>query len=151
MCTSSMLTSLRPASANSRASSPGWSGTETKTDRVGRDRTAVLARDRLGAGDPLGQQRLECGPVAGLDGRHHGVQALADLAEQGQHRVRVGRDDLPVERRVARGHPGDVADALPGEREVLVGRVREPARRPARPAGAARATCAPPPGRARPG
>ena len=32
MWTSSMLTSLAPASANSRASSPGWSGTETKTD-----------------------------------------------------------------------------------------------------------------------
>ena len=46
-----MLTPLASASANSRASAPGWSGIETKTERRRPHRPAVLARDGLGAGD----------------------------------------------------------------------------------------------------
>ena len=60
-------------------------------------------------------------------------------------------DDLLPQRRVAGGDPGDVADALPGERQVAPAALGEPAGDQRRPAGAAGARCGPRPGRARPG
>ena len=53
-----------------------------------------------------------------------------------------------VERRVPGGHPGHVADALAGQRQVVARGVGEPAGDQRRRAGAARARCGPPPGRA---
>ena len=69
-----MLTPLASASAKTRASAPGSSGIETKIERRRRHRPAVLGRDGPGAGDALGQHRLECGPVAATDSADHRVQ-----------------------------------------------------------------------------
>ena len=77
-----MLTPLAPASANSRASSPGWSGSETKTEAVGRGRAAVLAGDRAGAGDAALEDLAERPPVAGADRVDQDVELVADLGEQ---------------------------------------------------------------------
>ena len=123
-----MLTSLAPASANSRASSPGWSGTETKTERVGRAGPPCLPGIARVPATPSRQQRLQRRPV--------GRSPTASITASSRSRtspsrsstgVGVGRDDLAVELRVARGHPGDVADALAGQRQVAAGRVGQPA------------------------
>ena len=128
MRTSSMLTSLSPASANSRASSPGWSGSETKTD-AGR---AHRAR-RACPGSPGCPPRPRRAPPPAPPGRPSPTAAMtasrlvAHLGEEGEHLVGVGGDDLAVEHRVAAGHPGDVADALAGQGQVVGRRVGEAA------------------------
>lgn len=82
-------------------------------------RSAVLARDRQGAGHPVHQEGLELDPASALERLQREVQALADLAQHVDHRVLVAADDLAVEHRVSPGDAGHVAHALPGEREVL--------------------------------
>ena len=72
-------------------------------------------------------------------------------ASRSSDRLGVGGDDLAVERRVAGRHPGHVADALPGQGQVVDRALRPAGRRPARPAGAGCARSARPRGRARPG
>ena len=127
MWTSSMLTSLAPASANSRASSPGWSGTETKTDRAGPGRAAVLAGDRQ-------RSRPRLPPAAPGAGRGR-------RRPRRRSRRRAGRAPRPAGRAPPRssrprsgrrapgpaGHPGHVAHALAGQREVVDRGVGQPA------------------------
>ena len=78
-----------PASANSRASSPGWSGTETKTDRVARAGPPCLPGIASRAGDAAREQLHR-----GRRGRRRSaaslqdVELLADLGEQAPQRRR---------------------------------------------------------------
>ena len=146
-----MLTSLAPASANSRASSPGWSGTDTNTERIGRTGPPCLpgiARVPATPRSSSAPSRVAVGRRDRVDQR---VELGADLAEQGGDGVGVRGHDLLLQRRVAAGHPGDVADALPGQREVVGGRVGEPAGHQRRRAGGAGARSGRRPGRAPPG
>ena len=62
---------------------------------------------------------------SGLDRADQAVQRDRDLAQLAEHGGGVGADDLLPQPRVAAGDPGDVAQALAGEHEVLVGDVRE--------------------------
>ena len=113
-----MLTPEEPASAKSRASSPGWSGTETKTERVARAGPPCLPGIACGAGDAASEQLAQHGAVAVGHGPLQDVELLADLGEQAVERARVERDDLLPQRRIAARDPGDVADALTRQREV---------------------------------
>ena len=113
MRTSSMLTPLSPASANSRASSPGWSGTETKTERVGRGGPPCLPGMARVPSTPRASTALQAVAVAAADSADHLRRAASRTsASSAQHRLGVGGDDLAVERRVAGRDPGHVAHAL---------------------------------------
>ncbi len=123
-----MLTPLAPASANSRASSPGWSGTETKTDAVGRVGPPCLPGMARVPATPSGEDLASARPVAGR--RRASIRASSwsrTSASRSSTAVGLADDDLPPERRVARRDPGHVADALAGQGQVLGGRVGQPA------------------------
>ena len=153
MCTSSMLTPISPASPKSRASSPGWSGTghEDRAHRVGPVRRACRGWPgcRLTPALRMRCERIALGRVA--DRGDQGVELLAHLPQQVGDGAGVGAEDLLPQRRVAGGDPGDVADALSRERQVLGRCARPGGRRPGRRRGAAGARCARRRCRARPG
>ena len=87
-----MLTPISPASAKSRASSPGWSGTETKTERGRSRRAAVLAGDRRGAGDAAARgSRPGRAPVAGGDRGDQRVEVARAPRRAGRARRRRWR------------------------------------------------------------
>ena len=91
MWMSSMLTSLAPASAKSRASSPGWSGTDTNTDRGRPGRAAVLARDRAGAGHAPVEQGTEPGRASRRRQRRSSRPARRGPRPAGRRRPRRSR------------------------------------------------------------
>ena len=122
-----MLTSLAPASANSRASSPGWSGHRDEDRARGGGGPAVLARDGPGAVHAPGEQGADLLPGARGHGPDQGLELPADLAEQPEHGVGVAGDDLFPQHGVAAGDPGHVADALARQREVVGGGVGQSA------------------------
>ena len=129
MWTSSMLTPISPASANSRASSPGWSGTDDEDRRASAAPGRRACRGWPGCRRRRGRGSRRAGARSPSATRVDAARraSVADLARAAPSTaVGVGGDDLLPQRRVAGGDPGDVAHALPGEREVLGG-----ARRPA--------------------
>ena len=120
MCRSSMLTPISPTSANSRASSPGWSGTETKTEAVASAGPPCLPGMAWVPVDAAGEDLVERRPRRSLASTsisrvEVGLHVAQDLA----HRGLVGADDLAPHVRVAGRDPGDVAHALARQREVL--------------------------------
>ncbi len=122
-----MLTPDAPASAKSRASFSGVVG-HRHEDRPGDGRRpAVLAGDRPGALDASRQQLPQDAPVPGRDRTLEHVELLAHLGEQSVQRLGVERDDLLPQHGVAGRHPGHVADALAGERQVGLGGVGQSA------------------------
>ena len=148
-----MLTPLSPASANSRASSPGWSGTATKTDAVGRTGPPCLPGIARVPATPLREQGLQARP-----GRRRRAAAISASSrsrtsrQQLAHGVGVGR------RRSGRRAPGrppatrvTSRTPCPDSARCSRRRVGEARRRPARPAGAAGGRCGRRPGRAPPG
>ena len=86
----------------------------------------MLAGDDGRAGDAAVEDPGEPVPVAVGEGAEQGVHVVADRPQQHGERVGVGGEDLLPERGVAGRDPGDVAHALPGQREVLARRVGEP-------------------------
>ena len=104
--------------------------------RVCRGRGTVLARDPRVAGVAGGEARASVprAPGASVDvgerveGADHHGEVACEVGEHGAHGCGVAREDLGPQVRVAGRDPGDVAQALAGERD---GRVVEASRRAA--------------------
>ena len=123
-----MLTPISPASANSRASSPGWSGTATKTVVSARTGPPCLPGIAAVPATPRSRTSGDRGPVAVGSSAAAAVSRSSRTSRSSAvSAVGVGGDDLLPQPRVAGGDPGDVADALPRQREVLARGVGEPA------------------------
>ena len=77
-----MLTPISPASANSRASSPGWSGTATNTTVAARAGPPCLPGITAVPATPRSSSRAERGPVAVGQRVEQRVEVVAHVAQQ---------------------------------------------------------------------
>ena len=104
----------------------GAVGQDHRHDGVRRGAAAVLARQPGPAGVAPDQHLAQRGPgplgVLGhlVQRAHDRVDVLAQLGQDAGHRLGVGREDVHPQVGVGGGHPGDVAQALTGQRQRRV-------------------------------
>ena len=122
-----MLTRCRRRRRRAGPARPGGRAPRRTPSAVGRIGPPCLPGIARVPATPRSSSAPQLGALAGADRADQQVELAAHLGEQPEHGRRVAGDDLLPQRRVAGGDPGDVADALARECEVVGRRVGEPA------------------------